>query len=85
MTKGAAKGYGQYGIRVNAVSPGLTETPMVEGFTRDEEQLNKAKKQNPLGRIGQPKDIAEAVIWLCSDSASFITGVSLPIEGGTTA
>lgn len=85
MTKGAAKGYGQYGIRVNTVSPGLTETPMVEGFTRDEEQLNKAKKLNPLGRIGLSKDIAEAVIWLCSDSASFINGVNLPIEGGSTA
>ena len=85
MTKGAAKGYGQYGIRVNAVSPGLIDTPMVRPGLEDEELLNKVIKNYPLGRIGQPKDIAEAVIWLCSDSASFITGVSLPIEGGTTA
>ena len=85
MTKGAAKGYGQYGIRVNAVSPGLIDTPMVRPGLEDEELLNKVIKNYPLGRIGQPKDIAEAVVWLCSDSASFITGVSLPIEGGTTA
>jgi len=85
MTKAAAKGYGQYGIRVNAVSPGLTHTPMVESFVNDEEHLNKALEKYPLGRVGQPKEISEAVVWLCSDSASFITGVNLPVEGGFTA
>lgn len=85
MTKSAAKGYGQYGIRVNAVSPGLTETPMVESVFDDEELLSEIIKQYPMGRAGQPKDIAEAVVWLCSDSASFITGVSLPVDGGITA
>jgi NAD(P)-dependent dehydrogenase (short-subunit alcohol dehydrogenase family) len=85
MTQGAAKGYGQYRIRVNAVSPGLTETSMVEAVFEDEERLNEVLKQYPLGRAGQPNDIAQAVTWLCSDSASFITGVNLPVEGGITA
>ena len=85
MTKAAAKGYGQYGIRVNAVSPGHIDAPMIGSVVDDEERLAKLVEQYPLGRIGQPNDIAEAVVWLCSDSASFITGVSLPIEGGTTA
>jgi NAD(P)-dependent dehydrogenase (short-subunit alcohol dehydrogenase family) len=84
MTKAAAKGYGRYGIRVNAVSPGHTETPML-GLNDDEERLSALIEQYPLGRIGQSNDIAEAVIWLCSDSASFITGVSLPVEGGIIA
>ncbi len=84
MTKAAAKGYGRYGIRVNAVSPGHTETPML-GLNDGEERLNALIEQYPLGRIGQPNDIAEAVIWLSSDSASFITGVSLPVEGGIIA
>jgi NAD(P)-dependent dehydrogenase (short-subunit alcohol dehydrogenase family) len=84
MTKSAAKGYGQYGIRVNAVSPGHTETPMV-GPIDDPDHLASMIEPYPLGRIGQPKDISDAVIWLCSDSASFITGVSLPVEGGITA
>jgi NAD(P)-dependent dehydrogenase (short-subunit alcohol dehydrogenase family) len=84
MTKAAAKGYGRYGIRVNAVSPGHTETPML-AMNDDEKRLNATIEQYPLGRIGQPNDIAEAVIWLCSDSASFITGVALPVEGGIIA
>ena len=82
MTKSAAKGYGQHGIRVNAVSPGLVDTPMVEAIFNDEAKRNEAIKEYPLGRLGQPIDIAEAVLWLCSDSASFITGVNLPVEGG---
>ena len=85
MSKGAAKGYGQYGIRVNVVNPGHTEAPMLGSFDGDEERFSKLVEQYPLGRIGQSKDVAEAVVWLCSDSASFITGVSLPVEGGTTA
>jgi NAD(P)-dependent dehydrogenase (short-subunit alcohol dehydrogenase family) len=84
MTKAAAKGYGRYGIRVNAVSPGHTETPML-GLNDDKERLNALIEQYPLGRIGQSNDIAKAVIWLSSDSASFITGVSLPVEGGIIA
>jgi NAD(P)-dependent dehydrogenase (short-subunit alcohol dehydrogenase family) len=86
MTKAAARGYGQYGIRVNAVSPGHTETPML-GLPDDDddERLNALIEQYPLGRIGQSDDIAKAVIWLCSDSASFITGVALPVEGGIIA
>jgi NAD(P)-dependent dehydrogenase (short-subunit alcohol dehydrogenase family) len=85
MTKAAAKGYGKHGIRVNVVSPGHTETPMLGLADDDEERLSDLVEQYPLGRIGQSIDIAEAVVWLCSDAASFITGVSLPVEGGITA
>ena len=49
-----------------------------------EERLSDLISQYPVGRIGQPNDLAEAIVWLCSDSASFITGVSLPVEGGIT-
>ncbi|MDG0868166.1 SDR family oxidoreductase [Candidatus Lucifugimonas marina] len=84
MTKAAAKGYGKYGIRVNVVNPGHTEAPML-GALDDEEKMARLIKQYPLGRIGKSNDVAQAVIWLCSDSASYITGVSLPVEGGATA
>ncbi len=85
MSKGAAIGYGKHGIRVNVVSPGHTETPMLGAIVEDEERLAELVAKYPLGRIGQSQDVADAVIWLCSDSASFITGVSLPVEGGITA
>jgi NAD(P)-dependent dehydrogenase (short-subunit alcohol dehydrogenase family) len=84
MTKAAAKGYGQYGIRVNVVCPGHIETPMLGDVVDDEERLADLVSQYPIGRIGQPNDLADAIIWLSSDSASFITGVSLPVEGGIT-
>lgn len=85
MTRAAAKGYGRHGIRVNAVCPGHVEAPMLGSVVDDEARLGELIEKYPLGRIGQPNDVAEAVVWLCSDSASFITGISLPVEGGITA
>ena len=85
MTKGAAKGYGADGIRVNAVSPGLTDTPMVAMFTENEESSSHIRKNYPMGRIADADEVADAVMWLNSDAASFITGVSLPVDGGFTA
>ena len=85
MTKAAAKAYGPNGIRVNAVCPGHTDAPMMGDVLDDEVRLGQLIEQYPLGRIGQSADVAEAVVWLCSDAASFITGVSLPVEGGITA
>ena len=85
MTKAAAKSYGGDGIRVNAVCPGYVDTPMVSEATEDEEHMSRILDQYPLSRIGQPLEIAEAVVWLSSDAASFITGIAFPVDGGATA
>ena len=84
MTRAAAKGYGRHGIRVNAVCPGHIEAPMLGSIVDDEARLGELIEQYPLGRIRRPNGVAEAVVWLCSDSASFVTGVSLPVDGGFT-
>ena len=74
------------GIRINAVCPGFTDTPMVgamvEAIPRMAEGVVHA---SPMHRLGTPEEIAEAVVWLCSDKASFITGHALPLDGGLTA
>jgi NAD(P)-dependent dehydrogenase (short-subunit alcohol dehydrogenase family) len=86
QTKSIALQYGPLGVRVNAVCPGTIETPMVErmaaGGELDREQ---AIAGIPLGRLGHSEEIAAAVLWLCSDAASFVTGVALPVDGGFTA
>jgi NAD(P)-dependent dehydrogenase (short-subunit alcohol dehydrogenase family) len=84
MTRTAAMEYGKHNIRVNAIAPGVILTPMVErSFT--EEQMEGLAETKPLGRLGQPDEIADSVIYLCSDSASFITGHILVADGGYTA
>ncbi|MEM0965908.1 MAG: glucose 1-dehydrogenase [Verrucomicrobiota bacterium] len=86
LTKSVALEYAGQGIRVNAVSPGAIETPMVDRFAGEEgEQRDYLKALHPLGRMGQVKEIADAVVFLASDNASFITGESLKIDGGWTA
>ena len=84
MTKGAAKGYGGDGIRVNAVCPGPTDTAMLSLLTADEKILRQ-RVAPPLGSAAQTLDIAKAVVWLSSDAASFVTGVAFPVDGGRTA
>lgn len=69
------------GIRVNVVSPGVTDTPQPRGHSTDEELYAKAAKV-PLGRIGQPEDMASAVLFLLSDEASYITGQDMRVTGG---
>jgi NAD(P)-dependent dehydrogenase (short-subunit alcohol dehydrogenase family) len=86
LTRSAALEYAKEGIRVNAVSPGPIETPMLDRFMGefgvDERQFLATL---PMGRKGHPQNIADAVLWLCSDKASFLTGQSLTVDGGYTA
>lgn len=87
LTKSAALEYARQGIRVNAVSPGGIETPMLHRFTGGPgtDFFNQLAGLHPIGRLGRPEEIAEAVLWLCSDKASFVTGLSLTADGGWTA
>ena len=83
ITKTAALETAQKGIRVNAVCPGVIKTPMIDRFTgkqKEAEQAFIAKK--PMGRMGEPEEVATAVLWLCSDEASFVTGQALAVDGG---
>lgn len=86
MTKVAALENATNGIRVNAVCPAAIYTPMVANLMNSDENI-KAYIENmqPMGRVGQPEEIAQSVVWLCSDAASFITGHALPIDGGLVA
>ena len=87
LTKTAALEYATQGIRVNAVSPGGIETPMFERFTVGigSDARDQMAAMHPIGRTGRPEEIAEAVLWLCSDKASFVTGHTLVADGGLTA
>ncbi len=86
LTKTAALEYAKSGIRVNAVCPGLIQTPMVERITADQPQLGEALvAAEPVGRTGKPEEIAESVVWLSSDAASFVTGHAMSVDGGYVA
>jgi NAD(P)-dependent dehydrogenase (short-subunit alcohol dehydrogenase family) len=85
LTKTAAVEYGRCGIRVNAVSPGAVRTEMLLGVLGSEEALDRMGAAHPLGRVGRPEEIADAVAWLFSDESSYFTGQSLTLDGGLTA
>lgn len=87
LTKTAAIEYSSKGIRVNSVAPAFIETPMIEnaGITTDPEMKKNITSLHPIGRLGKPEEVADAIVWLCSDEASFITGHSLLVDGGYTA
>jgi NAD(P)-dependent dehydrogenase (short-subunit alcohol dehydrogenase family) len=86
LTKSAALENARLGIRVNAVCPGSIRTPMLRGFVGgDEDTLEKMGRRSPIGRLGEPQEIAEAVVWLCSDAASFVTGSVVEADGGVAA
>ena len=86
LTASAAITYASAGIRVNAIAPGLVVTEMVEDWNEhDPGVVDRIVAGIPLGRAAEPEEIAEAAAWLLSDRASFVTGVVLPVTGGTAA
>jgi NAD(P)-dependent dehydrogenase (short-subunit alcohol dehydrogenase family) len=85
LTRHGALRWAKAGIRVNAVCPGVIETPMTAPLAADPEMRKVLDGLTPMGRMGQAEEIAAAVLWLCSDQASFVTGHPLVVDGGATA
>lgn len=85
LTKSAALENARSGIRVNAVCPGSTRTTMLRTFAGSEEALEKMGARSPMGRLGEPGEVAEAIAWLLSDAASFVTGATIEPDGGVAA
>ena len=88
MTYSVARDYVSHGIRCNALSPARVHTPFVDGYLaknypgREQEMFEQLSRTQPIGRMGQPEEIAELALFLCSDAAAFITGSNVPIDGG---
>jgi NAD(P)-dependent dehydrogenase (short-subunit alcohol dehydrogenase family) len=88
MTRSVAKDFIKQGIRCNSISPGRVHTPFVDGYIsktypgREKEIFEQLAKTQPIGRMGEPKEIAHLALYLCSDEASFVTGTDFPIDGG---
>jgi NAD(P)-dependent dehydrogenase (short-subunit alcohol dehydrogenase family) len=82
MTKTAGIEYAKYGIRINAVCPGFTQTPMLEGADTDDAYMEALQHATPMKRFGKPEEIASAILYLAADEASFITGQSVILDGG---
>jgi NAD(P)-dependent dehydrogenase (short-subunit alcohol dehydrogenase family) len=85
LTEVAAIEYGKQGIRVNAVGPGFIRTPMISALEQDKQIYEQLVSLHPIGRLGEPEEVANLVVWLCSDKASFITGGYYPVDGGYLA
>ena len=86
ITKAIALENAKTGIRVNAVCPGIIHTEMIDRFLKTSPEAGQMLTAGePVGRMGKPEEVAEAVIWLCSDASSFVTGVALPVDGGWVA
>ncbi|MFI0431098.1 SDR family oxidoreductase [Mariniflexile sp. HMF6888] len=83
LTKTAALEYAKLGIRVNAVCPGAIKTPMIDRITGNKKEAEEQfAAMEPIGRLGQPEEVANAVLWMCSDEASFVTGHAMVVDGG---
>lgn len=89
LTKAAALEYARSNVRINAVCPGFVETPMlfeaIDGASRDSAEYLEIAAKQPMNRMGQPEEVAEAVLWLLSDASSYATGTDLVIDGGYLA
>jgi NAD(P)-dependent dehydrogenase (short-subunit alcohol dehydrogenase family) len=85
LTRTAALEYARLGIRVNAVCPGFIRTPMIADDLAAPEKTAAITALHPMGRLGEPEEVAEAISWLCSDASSFVTGHALIVDGGYTA
>jgi len=86
LTKSAALEYASRGIRINAVCPGTVDTPMVSAMlAKEADAMKEIMRDQPIGRLGRPEEIASAVLWLCSPGAGFVIGHALTVDGGFTA
>lgn len=83
LTRVAALDYAAQGVRINAVGPGYVDTPMLAG--KDDATRTMLAARHPIGRLARPEEIAELVVWLCSEKASFVTGAYYPVDGGYLA
>lgn len=86
LTRSAAMDNADKGIRVNAVCPGVFETPMLTALLEETpEAISQVLQDQPIGRLGQPEELAAVVVWLCSSASSFVLGAIIPVDGGYTA
>lgn len=86
LTKSVALEFARQNVRVNAICPSYIDTPMVNTIAEmDQAMANRTQKASPMRRLGRPEEVAETVVWLCSDKASFINGASITVDGGLTA